>query len=304
MLRVMRFLTLGVVGIVMMLGGLVWDAVIHIQDPLAAHEESGPLDLSNPSHIVLGAGGMLVIGSIAGATVSARSELVSRRRPALAAVAGVAALGLVSVSALWIQGADDNLPQLEPVDAEAAEIHSHGVVNSHADEVCEPSRADRLGAQRLLSDTETGVARFRDPQVALAEGYVPGHASDTSDHWLNPHLMNDDNALDPYRPEALVYTQTAAGPVLTGVVFIMNVAGEFGPEVGGCLTRWHVHANLCFSPLDQSVVGELRPDGSCPPAGVRYIPPPALHVWLVDLPDGRFAAEINHEELLAALGQS
>lgn len=301
---VKRFLSLGVLGVVVMLGGLVWDAVIHLGDPVSAHEESGPLDLSNPSHGVLVLGGMLVVGSLTGAWVRARTLLPSRRRPARTAFVAVSALALTGASVVWIARADDGAPQLLPEDPEAAEIHAHGVVNSHDDGPCEPSRAERLGAQRLIADTEAGTARFQDSAVAIAEGYVPGLAADTSDHWLDPLLMGDNSALDPYNPEALIYTQTAAGPVLTGVTYIMNVPGEFGPEVGGCLTRWHVHANLCFSPTTGALVGELRPDDTCPPGGVRHIPPPALHVWLVDIPDGRFAAEIDHDELLEAVQTS
>lgn len=302
MVAVIRFLWIGALGAVVGVGALVWDAAIHIADPLARHEEAGLWDLSNPSHLVALGGGGLLVASVVGALVRARALLPRRPRPIRTALAVLLAGGLVATGVIALQRADDDLPQLLPEDARAAELHSSGIVSSHADGPCEPTRADRRGAMQLIGDTARGTARFADYQVALAEGYVPGLAASKTDHWLKPTLMGDGKTLDPSNPEALIYTATSRGFVLTGVTYIMSVAGEFGPEVGGCLTRWHVHANLCFSPVTQAVVGELRPDNTCPSGSTRYVPPPLLHVWFVDLPDGRFAAELDHDALVAIVG--
>lgn len=301
---VVRFLQVALLGLATVAGGLVWDGIVHLRDPLAAHDESGPFDMSSPVHVLMAAGGLLLAGGVTGATVRARSLVRRRRRSVLATIVLLLALAAgATASTVALQRADDGLPKLLP-DGPYSDAHPTGMVSSHADEPCRPSQRDRIGAQKLIADTKAGTTRFADPLVAKAEGYIPGLAADKSDHWLNPWVANDGKALNTTKPEALIYTQTPHGPVLTGVTYIMSVAGEFGPELGGCLTRWHVHANLCFSPTTQALVGELRSDGTCPPGGVRYVPPPALHVWFYDIPGGRFAPEIDHEALLKAVGDA
>jgi hypothetical protein len=64
--------------------------------------------------------------------------------------------------------------------------------------------------------------------------------------------------------------------------------------VGGALTQWHIHNNLCF---DQDpfvtgvtrVVGVTSADGPCS-FGIKLNPNPMLHVWLVPQKCGPFAA--------------
>lgn len=85
-------------------------------------------------------------------------------------------------------------------------------------------------------------------------------------------------------------------------MYVMNVPGQFGPEVGGCLTRWHTHTNACLSSTTFQLAAELQPGQTCPEGTFHYIPPPALHVWLVDVPGGRFAFEVEPEYLLKAVG--
>jgi hypothetical protein len=87
---------------------------------------------------------------------------------------------------------------------------------------------------------------------------------------------------------------------LIGVMYLTNHPGEFGPEVGGCLTRWHVHTNVCWSVTTLQPVRELEPGETCGTDTFLYIPPPALHVWLADVPGGRFAAEVEADALLRA----
>ena len=76
--------------------------------------------------------------------------------------------------------------------------------------------------------------------------------------------------------------------------------GSFGttaqPDVGGALTPWHVHTNLCF---DRSGIAGTDDDGSCPPGSVNVGTPPMLHVWVAPNPDGPFAA-IDENGIVAA----
>jgi hypothetical protein len=59
------FLGLGFIGVVLLLSGLAWDAVLHAQDPTLAGRE-GIFTLSNPGHVLLGSGIGLVLVSLIG----------------------------------------------------------------------------------------------------------------------------------------------------------------------------------------------------------------------------------------------
>jgi hypothetical protein len=139
----------------------------------------------------------------------------------------------------------------------------------------------------------------------VADGYVgptspipPG----ATEHYSSAANVLDGKVLDPTRPESLLYTFTSRGPVLVGVMYLTNLPGEFGPEIGGCLTRWHVHTNVCWSMATFQPVNQLAAGETCATGTFPYIPPPALHVWLVDVPGGRFAAEVEAGALVRAAG--
>ena len=64
------------------------------------------------------------------------------------------------------------------------------------------------------------------------------------------------------------------------------------PDVGGSLTQWHVHRNLCLTnnPQQKIVVGLTSLDGGCRPGTSKAGDTPMLHVWVVPNPCGPFAA--------------
>jgi hypothetical protein len=66
------------------------------------------------------------------------------------------------------------------------------------------------------------------------------------------------------------------------------------PELGGPLTQWHIHNNLCFIPAqgDQGprVGGLTNADGGCNAPLVQFPHTPMIHVWIEPHPCGPFAA--------------
>jgi hypothetical protein len=65
------------------------------------------------------------------------------------------------------------------------------------------------------------------------------------------------------------------------------------PDVGGALTQWHIHDNLCFTnePGQWKVRGLTNPDGTCtPPLVANPVRAPMIHVWIVPQRCGPFAA--------------
>jgi len=63
------------------------------------------------------------------------------------------------------------------------------------------------------------------------------------------------------------------------------------PDVGGSLTQWHVHSDLCLTDNpDQKVLAGFTFGGrSCPPGTTKAGNTPMLHVWMVPNECGPFA---------------
>ncbi|HEV3013917.1 MAG TPA: hypothetical protein VG499_11620 [Actinomycetota bacterium] len=64
--RLLRMVLVGAGGLVLLVVGLAWDAVLHARDPGLAAEE-GVFALSNPGHLLAGIGIALVAVGLAGA---------------------------------------------------------------------------------------------------------------------------------------------------------------------------------------------------------------------------------------------
>ena len=174
-------------------------------------------------------------------------------------------------------------------DENAAGGHGHADDDPHAGhEAAQPTAAERAAAEALVAATRRGTARLADADVALAEGYVQATPFAfyglRAAHYHNEAYNQDGDLLDPTRPEDLMYLKTDDGDLeLIGVMFIAP-PGE-GPRVGGPLTSWHTHDDLCGGP--DGVIA-MNPDGTCP-AETYPITFEMLHVWLIDVPGGPFA---------------
>jgi hypothetical protein len=149
--------------------------------------------------------------------------------------------------------------------------------------------AQQAAADKLVADTKAGLARYASLDAAIADGYTeltpPGRPIV---HYANHDYMHDGRILDPERVESLVYAfPPGHAPVLLGAMYMMEKAGGPGPLIGGSLTQWHVHDNLCIDPVREINVAR-QPNGSCPPGSAVIVTPEMLHVWVIDYPTGPF----------------
>ena len=308
------------VGVIALLVGLGWDAILHRVDPTLAERE-GVFTLTNPGHMLFAAGVML---TVAGALffllerLAMRPALSPRLRLAFVApAAGLLALAGVSLSfAMASPGglAGHTHPHPASVTVEESQPHTHdsitgasdvtrsaaGVIHAHGEEVA--VTADQLSAaMKLWDDTRSGTERLQDFKTAQAEGYrqitpwVGGLA-----HFHNQAYFAAGKTLDPTKPEELIYLRNQRGAItLVGIMYLAQ-PGQAGPKVGGVLTSWHAHDNLCYTPNRQMVVALADASGKCP-TGTIYngVTPEMLHVWLVNNPNGIFSEDMSPTALVA-----
>lgn len=181
---------------------------------------------------------------------------------------------------------DSAAPQPDGADPSAPS----GILHEHGEAVAVTS-AELEAAARLVADTKAAAVRFEDIDAALAEGYYQvAPPRNGLAHYMNTSYNRDGRILDPERPESLIYLRmTNGGWRLVGVMYRMPSPDEPGPRVGGPLTAWHAHDNLCTA--NGRVVGVVV-NGECT-KGTFSKTPEMLHVWLVENPDGVFSDEME-----------
>ncbi len=146
---------------------------------------------------------------------------------------------------------------------------------------------------RQLAAVRAATAKYHDPATAIADGYLPTDVCVASPdgsmgmHYVNPGRVG---ALDPLRPDVLLYEPTPSGPRLVGVEYLQFALVQLLGSDNW--TPWF--------------------DQAPPPAGSTFAPAPALfgqrfdgpmpghepgmpwhydlHVWLWQAnPDGIFS---------------
>jgi len=149
----------------------------------------------------------------------------------------------------------------------------------------------QAAAENLLSVTIVELPQFADPAVAESMGFVSiGDGPLGEEHYLNAANMSDDKLLDPDYPESIVFDTTVTPKKLVAAMFMMNPGDTLAevPVVGGKLTQWHIHNNLCFA--GPRVAGLTDADGNCPAGLTKGAETPMIHVWIVPHPCGPFSA--------------
>ncbi len=189
-----------------------------------------------------------------------------------------------------VAGVAAQQPQSTP--ATVMDHGHHGGHGEHGGEgtMREPTAGERAAAERLVMETKAATTRFADARAAEQAGYVQitpfSFYGVRAAHFGNPAYLTDGRLLDPKRPENLVYLKQDDGTLqLLGVMYLSSIGR--GPAVGGPLTEWHVHDDLCASTQFPAVV-PILPTGTCP-GGTIPISYEMLHLWTVEHPEGPFS---------------
>ncbi len=294
MKKTAAFLLTGFVGVLALLAGLAVDAYLHARDPGLAHRE-GLFSLANPGHVLLGVGIALVVFGVVGAAYTSLPYGIWVRRGLLAG-----ALALIVVSgdiAGWAASVERSQPNSHTLVA-----RSHSVAGSD-----QPvTEAQLAAATRLMIETRAEAAKYKDQSVAIAAGYRPMEPPDLEIvHFVNSAYLSDSDVLRTDHVQSLIYFNSPQGPMLIGAMYIMPRPGMPGPQVGGSLTVWHQHSNLCFDKETNMIVAFRRSaffdrsdkSGSCPKGSSKGTTPEMLHVWIINNPGGPFGSDMDPDVL-------
>jgi hypothetical protein len=308
-------MTLLVAGFALQLLGLGWDAIEHRIDPALAARE-GVFSLGSLSHLVFAVGlavsvvGLLGSLVVRGSGVSWPTWMVWRLRAGFAA--GLLIIFATASSfSVWrgpsLEAASTHAVPLADRDAElkadldarqaagriSAQEASYilqrvqGMVHPGGEGV-PISAAELDAATQLVSSVRRDTNRLTDVHVAEEEGYrpIPVGSRGGVVHYSNETYYG--RVLDTEHPQQVIYRQQPEGTMeLVGVLFLMPY-GVPGPRIGGPLTAWHAHDDVCINPATYVPVGSTDAAGQCPPNAVRRTSSEMLHVWLADNPRGVF----------------
>lgn len=157
------------------------------------------------------------------------------------------------------------------------------------------SAAQQSAASSLLFTTVAAMAAFPDVAAVEAAGYRSiGDMATGFEHFVNWTYFYDGVELDSQRIESIVIRIEPDGSkVVASGMYILNQGKGLGdvPDIGGSLTVWHDHTNLCWVPDGQGgmrLSGTTDATGQCA-RGTLVVTPPMLHVWLTPQSCGPFA---------------
>ncbi|MDQ1635716.1 MAG: hypothetical protein QOJ32_2525 [Frankiaceae bacterium] len=195
----------------------------------------------------------------------------------------------------WVTGCHQHAAAAPGAPVDPADI-GHGAGNCTDAPV---TTAQRTAAEGLVAATTASVtAKYPTLEAAQKAGYIIVNETGPLIHVGMTAWMRDGHLLDPNRVESLVYAKFGGGSMLLGAMYVAEPTAPQGPLIGGALTSWHVHTNLCVNP---SVGTALNPNGGQCPAGSAISPTAQmLHVWTIPYTGGPFA-DISTPALITAV---
>ncbi len=273
---------------------------------VAGLEEAEPAQFADTAAAVLA--GIAVLGALL--AVGVRSPSFARPNPGLAGVAALAAVGL-AVPAMVATGGHSHAGgehtrwrawSTAPAPTTTARPSAQPAVPYTGEKPVDlggvpgVTPEEQARAEELVTRSIDELPQFADVDALAAKGYYTiGDVQTGDEHFINWNLINDDVVLDPSKPEALVFQPQPDGTKkLAAAMFMMRDGSTLDdvPELGGALTQWHIHDDLCFNndPVAPRLASITAVGGTCPAGMAKFDPSPMIHVWITPHPCGPFAA--------------
>jgi hypothetical protein len=164
-----------------------------------------------------------------------------------------------------------------------------------------PTAAQVQAAANLIKETDASLVRFENVNNAIAAGYTERLATNGEEHLLCANCSPAYQGLNPQDPSSLVYAINVKGhpPILLGAMYLMGSGN--GPQVGGGLTRWHSHLEVCENGRIIIAGFGVALPGTCNPSTWRdQYTTQMLHVWVVPYPGGVFSDDLSTAATTAA----
>ena len=165
-----------------------------------------------------------------------------------------------------------------------------------------PDAAQVQAAANLIKETDASLARFENVNNAIAAGYTYRLATNGEEHLLYDGGNPAYQGLNPQDPSSLVYAINVKGhaPILLGAMYLMPDNAS-GPQVGGGLTRWHSHLEICQGGKIIIAGFGVALRGHCDPSTwTNQYTTQMLHVWVVPYPGGVFSDDLSSAATTAA----
>ena len=267
-------------------------------------------------------GTILEVGIVVGSLALLRPRFLDRPVRSAAALPGVAGVGVLvaalatlSLTPAFASGHSHGAAghvhgATDAASAAAGHAHGTGAAGAQPSAAVPPHPFDpalhidlsgvpgvspqqQARAENLLAATVMRLPQWSDPAYDTAHGFFSiGDGGTGVEHYVNLGFMADDTILDPDKPESLVFDTRVSPKRLVAAMYMATPGATLAsvPDIGGPLTQWHIHNNLCFN-AQGHVAGLTRADGSC--AGNLQKGPltPMVHVWIDKAhPCGQFAA--------------
>src|SRR5580693_4315885 len=164
-----------------------------------------------------------------------------------------------------------------------------------------PTAMQVQAAAKLIKETDASLVRFENVKNAIAAGFTYRLATNGEEHLLYSGGNPAYQGLNPKDPSSLVYAINVKGhaPILLGAMYLMGQGN--GPQVGGGLTRWHSHLEVCRGGRIIIAGFNLALRGRCDPSTwTDTYTTQMLHVWVVPYPGGVFSDDLSSAATTAA----
>jgi hypothetical protein len=165
-----------------------------------------------------------------------------------------------------------------------------------------PTAAQVTAAANLIKETDASLVRFENVNNALAAGFTYRLATNGEEHLLYDGNNPAYEGLNPQYPSSLVYATNVKGhaPILLGAMYLMPGDAN-GPQVGGGLTRWHSHLQICEGGKLVIAGFNLVERGRCDPSTWKdQYTNQMMHVWVVPYSGGVFSDDLSTAATTAA----